>query len=141
MNNSIKSTKIIILFFCSLFFFNCNAQLSPNSASCSTAEDETLIVGTWVSEGLTLDNKWVFNSNKVLIRYDEGIIYDTYNWDITCSITPSGLKDYYLTIMNISDASDKYVYNINTLTQERLVLVYQRGDGQGIGKLATYLRQ
>ena len=132
--NLIKKFKIIIVFSL-LTCFNCKAQIS-----CSTTEDENLIVGTWVLEGLTPLYKWVFSSDKLLSRYVEGQLYKTYCWEIDCKITPSGRKAYSLEIINTDDESDKYVYDINTLTQERLVLQYVR-TGYGLAKLATYLRQ
>ena len=132
--NLIKKFKIIIVFSL-LTCFNCKAQIS-----CSTTEDENLIVGTWVLEGLTPLDKLVFNNNHILSMYDEGTLYETYCWEIDCKITPSGRKAYSLEIINTDDESDKYVYDINTLTQERLVLQYVR-TGYGLAKLATYLRQ
>lgn len=131
-----RKTHIIVLVLLSSFF-SCKAQ---EVASTSSSSKEGLIIGTWVIEGLTLNNKWVINTDGTLQEYSGSLVDITYNWVITQGTTPSGLNISHLKITNVSDATDVYDFEIDALNDERMVLVYQRPSG-GIAKRATYFRQ
>lgn len=103
-------------------------------------QESELIVGTWVEESSSIENRWVFKSNLIINRYDDNTIYKTYTWQITEGETPSGLKISHLILTNTQDENDVYHYEINGLSEEKLVLVYQRPGG-GLGKLTTYFKQ
>lgn len=117
-------------------FFNCKAQLIPQ-----LGEDAQLLVGTWITEGSTIANKWVFNADSTLDKYDENQIYDSYSWVILNSTTPSGIVNKHLKIINVTDSSEEYHYEISALNEERLVLVYQKVENMGIGKPLTLFKQ
>lgn len=104
------------------------------------SQEDQLIIGTWIEESTTIENRWVFESNNIINRYDNNTVYKSYIWQITESPTPSGLIISHLILTNTEDSNDTYHFEINTLSDEWLVLVYQRPGG-GIGKLTTYIRQ
>jgi len=122
---SLSKTVIILI-----SFYGCKAQLIQEF------NYEAEIVGTWVAEGSSISNKWIFETSGVLSKYDNNNIYKKYNWTIT-----NGIHGVYLKIININDLTDIYNYEINALNNERLVLVYQRGNNMGIGKPAIHFRQ
>ena len=102
-------------------------------------QEDQLIVGTWVSEDDT-SVQLVFTSDGLQKDIINGILLETYTWQITESQTPGGLIISHLILTNTEDPNDTYHYEINALSEERLVLVYQRPGG-GIGKLTTYYKQ
>ena len=103
-------------------------------------QEDQLIVGTWVEESTTTENRLVFYETGNLEDYYKNQISETYTWQITESQTPGGLIISHLILTNTEDPNDTYHYEINALSEERLVLVYQRPGG-GIGKLTTYYKQ
>ncbi len=131
-----KKLTLISIAILSFTFFNCASQIE----AATTSEDMRVLIGSWVAEGSSLDDKWVFQDNGKLKKYTNGVNDDTFNWSINNFMTPSGLIIKYLKTYNSIDLSEFYVYEINTLSDERLVLVYQRPGG-GIGKLMTYIKQ
>ena len=102
-------------------------------------QEDQLIVGTWVSEDDT-SVQLVFTSDGLQKDIINGILLETYTWQITESQTPGGLIISHLILTNTEDPNDTCHYEINALSEERLVLVYQRPGG-GIGKLTTYYKQ
>lgn len=118
------------------FTFNCKAQLIPQQN-----ENTILLTGTWVIEGSTIDDKWVFNSDGTMQEYADNQVDISYSWVVLNSNTPSGIRISHLEIVNITDTSERYIYEINMLNEEKLVLVYQRGDNMGIGKPFTLFKQ
>lgn len=103
------------------------------------SQEDQLIVGTWVSED-DANVQLIFTSDGLQKDIINGILLETYTWQITESPTPSGLIISHLILTNTEDSNDTYHFEINTLSEEWLVLVYQRPGG-GIGKLTTYIRQ
>ncbi|RSK41774.1 hypothetical protein [Mangrovimonas spongiae] len=103
--------------------------------------EEELIVGTWHIEENPSDYLFVVNNDYTATKeYGGDFETDYYSWQITESQTPSGLTVSHLILTNIANTDEQYDYEIDTLNNERLVLIYQRPGG-GIGKLTTYLRQ
>ena len=112
-----------------------------NGFSSMKQQTETeLIIGTWIEESSTFQDRIIIQNNGIYQEYDENAISDTYNWEITEKQTPSGLTLSYLILTNTQDANDVYEYEINALNNEILVLVYQRPD-LGPGEPTTYIKQ
>lgn len=130
----LKQTHKIIFVLLLMSLFSFKAQ------QVQTTNEDTLIVGTWVAEGNPTSYYSVYESNGIVKRYTDNTLSKTYNWSIVQSTTPSGLTIPYLKLINVNDSTDVYDYEINALNDEILVLVYQRGEGRGIAKPATYLR-
>lgn len=131
----LKRTQQFILVLLLASFFNSKAQQTiPTNF-------ENLIVGTWVAEGNPTSYYFVYESNGVVKRYNENSLYKTYNWTIIESFTANGLKKYHLKLVNSTNSNEIDIHEIDTLNTERMVLVYQRGQGWGIAKPATYFRQ
>lgn len=130
----IKKFNTIFAILFVLALFNCKAQSNPYN------EDTILLTGTWVIEGETLSDKWVFESNGTLNEFADNQLDVSYNWEVVNS-TNSGIKSKYLEIVNNNDSSDYYNYEISLLDEEKLVLIYQRKTNMGIGKPITYLKQ
>ena len=130
-SGDVKKLKLIIIALL-IGSYSCKAQQQLN-------QEDQLIVGTWVSEDDT-SVQLVFTSDGLQKDIINGILLETYTWQITESQTPGGLIISHLILTNTEDPNDTYHYEINALSEERLVLVYQRPGG-GIGKLTTYIRQ
>lgn len=135
--NSKKNLRAIILLTFVLFISKCNGQ-SLNKIDSS--EEESLIVGTWVSENSTISDKWIFTSNNLLKEYSDGVLDITYTWSIS-GVSNSGVNSHYLEIINTSNPKEKYMYEISIVSNDELILIYQREDNMGLGKPATYFRQ
>jgi len=131
---TLKNTQNIVLVILLTAMFSCKAQIA------TLASHEALIVGTWVAEGNSIIHYSVYESNGIVKRYVDNNLYKTYNWTIIERIAPSGLKSYYLTLVNSTDSNETYTHDIDTLNDVKLRLVYQRPGG-GLGKPAVYLRQ
>lgn len=103
-------------------------------------QEDEMIIGVWVEESASFNDRWIIYENGYSEDFDENQIFDTYYWKINEVETPSGILISHLILTNTKDPTDNYHYEINTLNEERLVLVYQRPSG-GLGKLTTYFRQ
>lgn len=135
--NSIKKFKNAFTLICILFYSICNGQINNNTID--STEEESLIVGTWVAENSTINDKWVFTSNNFLEEYTEGSLDITYTWSIF-GVSNSAVNSHYLEIINTNDFSEKYRYEISIVDNDKLTLIYQREDNMGISKPATYFR-
>jgi len=118
--------------------FSCKAQAQVQTLAL--ANYEALIVGTWVTEGNPTSYYSVYESNGIVKRYADNNLSATYNWTIIESTAPSGLKSYYLKLVNSTNSNETYTHDIDTLNDVRLRLVYQRPNG-GLGKPSTSFRQ
>jgi len=102
--------------------------------------DANLLAGTWVAEGATLNDKWVFSVNGTMQEYTYNRIETNFSWKITNS-TNSGVKSKYLKLTNTIDPNDVYNYEISILNKEKMVLIYQRKNNMGISKPITFIKQ
>ncbi|PKD43309.1 hypothetical protein CWD77_11905 [Rhodohalobacter barkolensis] len=102
----------------------------------SNKSDE--IVGTWVAEGSSFENRWVYHAENTLTTYYKNNVYKTYNWSIREVSTPSGLTKRELVLINIENPDDQKNYIIDTQTEKRLILVYNIGVGLS---MSTYIRK
>lgn len=102
----------------------------------NSAQEE--IVGTWVAEGSSFENRWIYNEDRTVTRFYKNEIYKTFDWSISEVSTPSGLTKRELVLINIENPDDQKNFIIETLTEERLILVYNTGVGLS---RSTYIRQ
>jgi hypothetical protein len=100
------------------------------------AQPDSLIVGTWKSNSGEVE--LVFTDDGLQKDYIDGELIATYNWTICEAATPSGLTMHELILTNIENADDQQNFLIDTLTDERLILVYNTGVGLS---RSTYMRQ
>ncbi|MEB2781125.1 hypothetical protein [Algoriphagus persicinus] len=98
--------------------------------------NQTSIIGTWVS---TDDTSWkrIFKTDGKCYEYYGGQLQDTYVYSIKtggvlCSksiIQKPNIS--YLELINVSNSQDKYCYEIASLSQNYLQLIYfQNGKSQ-----------
>lgn len=125
-----KNLNLFPITFSILFLVN-SIYLISNSA-----QEE--IVGTWVAEGSSYENRWVYSEDHTVDRYYKNEIYKTYDWTIRELSAPSGKTAHELILTNIENADDQQKFIIETLTEERLILVYNTGVGLS---RSTYIRQ
>ena len=130
-----KKTTLLIATILLLTFLNCKAQLIPQQD-----EDTQLLVGTWVTEGSAINNRWKFNSDGTMENYTDNEVEATYAWLIINSIN-SGVKSKYLKLTNVLDSNNVRNYEISILDEVRMTLIYQRGNNMGIGKPFTMFKQ
>ncbi|PKG41596.1 hypothetical protein [Psychroflexus sp. MES1-P1E] len=121
--------KVVVL----LSFLSCKAQVSSKAMPF-----ENLITGTWVLENEN-NIKIEFNTNQIKKNIVNSQIIEEYDYSIENDVTDSGLKIYYLITQNTNDPNEEYHYEIDTLTDERLILVYQLPNG-GVGERLIYIR-
>src|SRR6056297_2996357 len=100
------------------------------------AQPDSIIVGTWKSNSGEVE--LVFTDDGLQKDYIDGELIATYNWTICEVSTPSGLTMHELILTNIENADDQQKFIIETLTEERLILVYNTGVGLS---RSTYIRQ
>jgi len=110
--------------------------VSSNYLISNSAQEE--IVGTWVAEGNSYENRWVYHEDNTLTNYYKNDVYKTYNWAIRDVSTPSGLTLRELILTNTENPDDEKNFQIETLTEERLILVYNTGVGLS---RSLYIRQ
>lgn len=103
--DSIKIIKNTIIIFSLLTFSICKSQVSSTTI-ISSIEEKSLILGTWIGEGSTINDKWIFTNNNLLKEYTDGSLDITYNYSIYGNIN-SGVKSHFIEIVNINDFSDK----------------------------------
>jgi len=125
-----KKLNLFLIAFSILFLFS-SIYLISNSA-----QEE--IVGTWVAEGSSYENRWVYHEDNTLTNYYKNGVYKTYNWAIRDVSTPSGLTLRELILTNTENPDDEKNFQIETLTEERLILVYNTGVGLS---RSLYIRQ
>ena len=102
----------------------------------NNAQEE--IVGTWIADGGSFENRWVYHEDNTLTTYYKNEVYKTYSWTIRDVSTPSGLTLQELILTNTENPDDEKHFQIDTLTEERLILVYNTGVGLSRN---TYIRQ
>jgi len=92
--------------------------------------EETIILGTWIPQDLTLEEKWVFTSDGVLKRYSDNVLYKTYNWSILTTspacgeFVPVGPNYSNLRLVNINNINDIFCYDITSLDNDTLQIRY-----------------
>ena len=122
----------ITLALCISLILSANYFLNPQ------INDPETIVGTWVAEGSSFENRWIYSEDHTVDRYYKNEIYKTYNWTIRELSTPSGKTGHELILTNVEKPDDHQNFFIDTLTDERLILVYNTGIGLS---RSTYFRQ
>ena len=122
----VKIVTIGIIILTSLLSIRLSAEAQPDS----------IIVGTWKSNSGEVE--LVFTDDGLQKDYIDGELIATYNWTICEVSTPSGLTMHELILTNIENADDQQKFIIETLTEERLILVYNTGVGLS---RSLYIRQ
>ena len=122
----------ITLALCISLILSANYFLNPQ------INDPETIVGTWVAEGSSFENRWIYSEDHTVDRYYKNEIYKTYNWTIRELSTPSGKTGHELILKNVENPDNQQNVLIDTLTDERLILVYNTGIGLS---RSTYFRQ
>ena len=131
MKKYYKTIGILVL---ALIIFGYNIILKQEQSY------EQLIVGTWVEENGTYQNRYEFQENYMVTDYYKNQVYKTFTWQISPEPTPSGLTISYLILTNNEDPDDKYEYQIVGISNEEMRLQYQR-SGWGPGKITLYIKQ
>ena len=91
-----------------------------------------IIVGTWKPKG-SPNNSWVFTSDGKCYQYSATDVTDVYNYSISTTSPQCGYavnvgpNFSYLKLINVNNAEDIYCYEITTLNNEFLALIYLGG--------------
>ena len=85
------------------------------------------VTGTWIADGNTYANRWIFRRSGMIEKYYEGVIYKMYHYEIREPSDPeeSNLKE--LVLANINNPGTEIEFQISVLTSEKLVLLYHNG--------------
>ena len=103
--------------------------LSTIVFSNTQINDTEEIVGTWIADGGSFENRWVYHEDNTLTTYYKNDVYKTYSWTIRDVTTPSGLTLQELILTNTENPDDERHFQIDTLTDVRLILLYNTGVG------------
>lgn len=98
-------------------------------------DSNLLIIGSWISNE-DVDSKLVFDSSGKCYEKYSGETIDVYRYSIIKEANSSGKTFETLKLINISDSDDIYLYDLNSLTNEVLVLQYLDNN-----KLFSYARE
>jgi len=90
----------ITLALCISLILSANYFLNPQ------INDPETIVGTWVAEGSSFENRWIYSEDHTVDRYYKNEIYKTYNWTIRELSTPSGKTGHELILTNVEKPDD-----------------------------------
>jgi len=123
----IKTFIIISLFSVSGLNAQIITPIENTEEQAQTQQFEQLIIGNWNPEGES-SVLYSYSLNNLVVKINNQI-YKTYYWAIYSSTTQSGLVHSFLIIQNTQDANDRRKYEIDALTNERLVLVGNNGIG------------
>lgn len=116
-----KKKLIVLCLF--ILGIGCKAQIIQNQSTI----DENLIIGNWMPEN-SPSLKLEFNSNNLLYKKKNDIVYKTYTWSISSTSpfcneqVPVGPNYSYLKLQNINDENDIYCYEIISLDDNLLQL-------------------
>lgn len=132
----LKLKKLHLIFILVVMLMMGCASIKKVKAQQQT--DKEQIIGTWIPEG-SPHIRLVFSSDGTLEKYkNDNELYKTYYWSIEKRQSPSGLTFNILHLKNIHDSNDKVKYLIDTISDNRLVLVYNTGVGPS---RTAYIRQ
>ncbi len=120
------------------FFLSFTFLLSYSfSQTSQTNLFQTLIVGSWHGNDIDINGDDVRDTNYQFVFEDTGRAYEIlngnieyeYNWSIISESTPSGLVSSTLILHNLNDPDLSAEFEIDTLTQSHMTLVYNNGIG------------
>ncbi|QTY25935.1 hypothetical protein [Flavobacterium sp. CS20] len=131
MKNSITFNLIVFMF---LFSISCKAQIQPDATSLNQK-----ILGSWIPEGSNFDNRLVFNNDGSAEKFSDGQLYINYTWSINKELV-NGVPFNTLILDEVGNSETTNRYEINTLKDNLLILVFQRPSG-GISGLNKYFKQ
>jgi|AntDeeMinimDraft_4_1070355.scaffolds.fasta_scaffold03415_4 hypothetical protein len=91
--------------------------------TAQTQEMKSLIVGVWLVEGASFQDRVEYNQNGTLIKYSEnGNEYCS--WQVYTKTTESGLE---ISKLVVQCGERNFNYSIDTLNDERMMLIYMVG--------------
>lgn len=113
---------IVMLAFCN------NNLFSQNQYANNHSEEDSLIIGTWISDE---DSKWkiVFTADSTCTWYYKNIVTDTYTYKLSNTSPQCGenvsinAKTLYLSLTNINNG-DEMCYFFNGCSEEYLSISY-----------------
>lgn len=85
------------------------------------------ISGTWIADGNSYANRWVFRETGTVEKYYKNELYKTYYWNIHVPSDPSKSDLRELTLANVNNPGTEIGFFISVLTGEQLILVYGTG--------------
>ncbi len=119
-----------------LFSISCKAQIQPDTTATSLNQK---ILGSWIPEGSNFDNRLVFNNDGSAEKFSDGQLYINYTWSINEELV-NGIPFNTLMLDEVGNSETTNRYEINTLKDNLLILVFQRPSG-GISGLNKYFKQ
>ena len=132
----VNKFKNIGIFLSILFGF-----LSISTDVRSMQQDpEEIILGIWIPEGLSIGNRWEFDTNGKLKKYLNNNLDEVYNWYILSSSlvceesVPVGSNFLYLKLVNQAN-NDIFCYEFTSLDNDLMQLRFF-----GNGGFNSYLR-
>lgn len=91
-------------------------------AQSNTTENETArIIGTWVIENQSA-NKWIFTSNNSCEWRFNGVTIGQFTYSISSELSPNGMENTYLKLVNTKNPNEVYVYAVNSLGDHKMTL-------------------
>ena len=109
-----------------IWFFNELIEEIAPSTEVETYQ-KPKITGTWIAEGNTHANRWIFKSNGVVEKYYDDELYKMYKYDVREPSDPSESDLKELILANVNNPGTEIEFQISVLTGEQLVLVYSTG--------------
>lgn len=126
-----KKMKFLMLIFFVPFNINAQVQLVKENFEerNQSAKLKELIVGTWISEGSNFNYRDVYISDGTMMDYSDNENVEIYIWTILTTTTESGLKSSELILQNHQNAAEEFRYEIDTLTENKMILTFNSGYG------------
>lgn len=128
-----KNLKLFLFvsFFLTSLCSNCQTLTLPQNEDEQNQSDSLSqsILGTWKPKAEAFDYRWDYHTDGTLTMYDGNDPSKTYNWLIVTQTTSSGLLSSKLKITNVLNTEDCFNYEIDTLSDETLILVFNNGVG------------
>jgi|GEM_PF-2862822 len=123
------STVILVLSIYSVQGQN-TPSLENQQERVLTNQTKELIVGSWIAEGASFSDRIVFENDGSMNEYSAEDSTLTYNWQIQTGTTPSGtIIISTLLLQNLNDLSEIIEFEVDTITEEEMVLVFDNGIG------------
>ncbi len=121
MKNSLKLLILLVLISVSLMAISAINQDDPAQK----------IIGTWIAEGSTFNQRDVYKSNGIYESYFENKIDKTYRYSLSKEKSVDGTLTFdVLTLTNINDSDDVYIYVIDALTDKVMRLEWEERPGK-----------
>lgn len=116
--------RVKLVFICAILI-----SLQGQVLNAQTTEDSQNIKGTWINEE-TPEWKWVISSDGKCYDYYKGSLETTYTFTLETTSpqcgqeVPTGEFFLYLKLVDVSDISEVYCYEIASLSDQYLQIRY-----------------